>query len=232
MDKNPNLAMLMLAVERLGELCDEMVFLGGCATGLLISDPAAAPVRMTRDVDAIVQVASRAEYYRLADRLRQQGFQEDVSDDAPICRWLAGELILDVMPTESDILGFGNDWYQVAMEHAEAVYLPSGGVIQMVTAPYFLITKLEAFAGRGGGDYQLSHDMEDIIAVLDGRSEILDEIQQVEIDLQRALAEQFKKLLASARFVEAVSGHMPPDGVSQTRVPRIMKLLRAIAEMK
>ena len=32
---------MILAVEQLGELVDEMVFLGGCATGLLITDPAA-----------------------------------------------------------------------------------------------------------------------------------------------------------------------------------------------
>ncbi len=54
--QNPNLEILMLALDRLGELADEMVFVGGCATGLLITDAAAPPIRVTRDVDAIVQV--------------------------------------------------------------------------------------------------------------------------------------------------------------------------------
>jgi hypothetical protein len=53
--QNPNLEILTTAVEQLGELVDELVFLGGCATGLLITDPAAPPIRITRDVDAIVQ---------------------------------------------------------------------------------------------------------------------------------------------------------------------------------
>ena len=44
---NPNLEILEQTVERLGELADEMVFLGGCATGLLISDAAAPPIRVT-----------------------------------------------------------------------------------------------------------------------------------------------------------------------------------------
>ncbi|TDY02868.1 hypothetical protein [Thiohalophilus thiocyanatoxydans] len=57
-EKNPNLEILMLAVDKLGELAEEMVFLGGCATGLLITDPAAPPIRVTRDVDAIVQLAN------------------------------------------------------------------------------------------------------------------------------------------------------------------------------
>ena len=55
-------------------LTDQMVFLGGCATGLLLTDPAAPEVRPTRDVDVITEVGSLAEYYRLADALRVAGF--------------------------------------------------------------------------------------------------------------------------------------------------------------
>ena len=84
--QNPNLEIMLLAVEQLGELADQMVFLGGCATGLLITDPAAPPIRVTRDVDAIVQVASQIEYSKLSKKLRAKGFKEDLSDDAPICR--------------------------------------------------------------------------------------------------------------------------------------------------
>lgn len=52
--QNPNLAILEAAVQRLGALAEEMVFLGGCATGLLLTDAAAPPIRATKDVDAIV----------------------------------------------------------------------------------------------------------------------------------------------------------------------------------
>ena len=57
---DPNLEILKLAVDQLGELVDEMVFLGGCATGLLVTDPAADPIRTTDVGDAIVDVATRA----------------------------------------------------------------------------------------------------------------------------------------------------------------------------
>ncbi len=50
---NPNIEILSAAVERLGAVADEMVFLGGCATGLLITDPAAPSIRITTDVDVI-----------------------------------------------------------------------------------------------------------------------------------------------------------------------------------
>lgn len=229
-NQNPNIEILELVVARLGALADEMVFLGGCATGLLITDKAAPPIRATQDVDAIVQVVSPGEYYQLAEKLRGRGFQEDTSDDAPICRWVADRVILDVMPTETKILGFGNEWYQPAMEHAEGVELPSGRQIRMVSAPYFLITKLEAFDGRGGGDYLMSHDIEDIVAVLDGRKEIVEEVHASEPELLQALTERFTDLREDRRFIDAVSGHIPPDETSQARVVMVLEIIEQIAK--
>jgi len=230
--QNPNLKILMLAIKQLGKLADEMVFLGGCATGLLITDPAAPPIRVTRDVDAIVQVVSLADYYQLSKKLRTQGFSEDTSEDAPVCRWVAEKVILDVMPTDTQILGFGNKWYVSATANAESVQLLSGKKIRMVSAPYFLITKLEAFDGRGDGDYLSSHDVEDIIAVLDGRPEIVEEVKQAEPELVRELSERFQRLLQDNRFVDAVSGHMPTDETSQARVSILLKTIKELAESK
>jgi hypothetical protein len=50
-----------------------LVFLGGCATGLLISDAGAPPMRMTRDVDVIAEVASLSDYHGLSARLAAKG---------------------------------------------------------------------------------------------------------------------------------------------------------------
>jgi predicted nucleotidyltransferase len=171
--QNPNIQILEIAVDRLGELVSEMVFVGGCATGLLITDSAAPPIRVTQDVDVITEVASLNDYYRLSGKLRQRGFMEDQSPEAPICRWTAAGVVLDILLTNRKVLGFGNDWYQPALEAAAAVNLPSGRTIRMVTAPYFLATKLAAFDARGKGDFMMSHDMEDIIAVIDGRLNLL-----------------------------------------------------------
>jgi len=231
-ERNPNIEILELAVDQLDDLADEMVFLGGCATGLLITDPAAPPIRATKDVDAIVQVVSRAEYYRLADRLRGKGFSEDDSDDAPICRWKNETVILDVMPTDSDILGFGNEWYVSAIENAETTELPSGKKIRMVSAPYFLITKLEAFNGRGNNDYILSHDIEDIVAVLDGRPELVEEVKNAEPKLVVELVARFKEKLGDQAFVDSVYGHMPTDVTSQGRAEIIIKTIDKIVGRK
>lgn len=230
--QNPNIEILEMTVKQLGDLADDMVFLGGCATGLLITDKAAPPIRVTRDVDTIVQAGSLAEYHKLSEKLRKQGFKEDTSDDAPLCRWVGDNVILDVMPTDEKVLGFSNRWYPVAMQMAEAVMLPSGKHIQLVSSPCFLITKLEAFDGRGKRDYQLSHDMEDIIAVLDGRPELLDEVSGTDDKLKQELASRFRQLINNQRFLDALPGHLPTDSASQARLPLILNRVRAISEIQ
>lgn len=221
-----------IAVARLGVLAEEMVFLGGCATGLLITDAVAPPIRATKDVDVIVAVASLIEYHRLSKRLRELGFSEDQSPDAPICRWQAGGILLDVMPTHPEILGFGNEWYQPAFNEAEWRALPSGKKIRLVSAPYFLATKLAAFEGRGQGDYMMSHDMEDIVAVLDGRPEIVEEVRICDQKLRDHIRVRLAALVKDDRFLEALPGHMPGDAGSQARVPVIIQRLKAIIGSK
>jgi hypothetical protein len=95
------------------------VFVGGCATELLITDKAAAEVRPTLDVDAIAEITSYAGYETFSERLRKLGFQEDASENAPRCRWRQKTTVLDVMPLDATILGFSNSWYRPAMDHAE-----------------------------------------------------------------------------------------------------------------
>lgn len=228
--QNPNFEILELAVARLGALSDQMVFLGGCATGLLITDPAAPAIRTTEDVDVITEVASLGEYYALSERLRQQGFVEDQSEEAPMCRWVADGVVLDIMPTEPHVLGFGNEWYRLALETAIEITLSSGARIRRVTAPCFLATKLGAFENRGEGDYVMSRDMEDLVAVIDGRPGIVDEVTDCDATLRRHLGERMTTLLDDLRFTEALPGHLPGDAASQARVPEIQNRMRRIAQ--
>ena len=138
-------------------------------------------------------------------------------------------MILDVMPTKAEILGFGNQWYEPALSTARHVELPSGREIRIVTGPYFLATKLVAFDGRGNGDYMMSHDIEDVVAVLDGRPEIVDEVRDAEDSLRIFLARRFAELLGDARFEDAFPGHFPGDPASQARVPIVIERIKAIA---
>lgn len=183
---DPNRELLTRTAELLRPLADELVFVGGCATGLLITDPASGGVRATNDVDAIVEVSSYAKYNALSDRLRALGFRED-TEDGVICRWRHAELVLDVMPTHEAILGFSNRWFEPALASARDVKLGNAH-IRAISPVYFLATTLEAFRGRGRGDFANSHDLEDAITVIDGRPEIADEVRAAETDVRRYLS--------------------------------------------
>lgn len=226
---DPNLAMLEAMAARLGDLNKRLVFVGGCTRGLFVTDPLLPSVRVTRDVDVITEATSRHNYYQIEEQLRASGFSPDLSPDAPICRWRSGELILDLMPADESILGFSNRWYHDALAEARTLQLPSGREIRALTPTLFLATKLEAFHGRGQGDYWLSHDMEDIIYVIDGRAEIVAEVAAAAPPLGQYLQTQFASLLADRNFNEAISGFLPGDAVSQARIPRIIRRLQLIA---
>jgi hypothetical protein len=229
---NPNIEILEQAVALLGPLAGEVVFLGGCATGLLLTDPAAPPPRVTMDVDVIVELGSLAEYHRFSERLKKRGFVEDAGPKTPICRWRANHIILDVMPTEPGVLGFGNVWFSGAFKAAREVVLPSEQKLRLLPAPYFLATKLEAFDNRARGDFLLSPDMADIVAVLDGRPEIVDEVGQAEAELRTYLGQRFVELLENESFIEALPGHLQSDAASQARTKIILNRLQKISGRK
>jgi hypothetical protein len=231
-NRDTNIRMIIQVAIRLGDLKNKVVFVGGCATGLFITDPAMPEVRVTQDVDIIVEVASRMEYYRLEEELRSKGLRQDMSDDPPVCRWLVDTFKVDVMPTQEDILGFSNFWYLPAIRNANDFELERGLSIKLVSPPYFLATKIEAFEGRGGGDYMASHDMEDIITVLDGRPEIETEIINSPDDLKKFLSSSFRRFLVNEEFMDAIPGHLPPDYASQARLPRLIQYLGRIAKLQ
>jgi hypothetical protein len=70
---DPNRALFESVVRLLGPRLDDLVFVGGCTTGLFLTDAAASGIRPTKDVDAIVDVTSYAKYTELAQKLQGLG---------------------------------------------------------------------------------------------------------------------------------------------------------------
>lgn len=225
---DPNRALFESVVRLLAPVLNELVFVGGCTTGLFITDPAAAGIRPTKDVDAIVDVTSYAKYAALSERLHALGLTEDTTPGAPLCRWRRNTLIVDVMPMDERILGFSNRWYPSAIETAQRFDI-AGHNVQVVTPALFIATKLDAFHGRGGGDFVASHDLEDIIAVIDGRSEIEREIAATSTDVRHYIASELRALLDNRDFVEALGGFLFPDAASQGRRSRLEGRLRSLS---
>jgi predicted nucleotidyltransferase len=228
---DPNVALLETVANRLGKaLRNRLVFVGGAVVGLLITDPAMPSIRPTQDVDLIAEVLARADFYELENLLRAQGFAQDLRPDAPICRWQVDHVTVDVMPTLQGILGFTNRWYDLAVSTAQPIILPSGTTIHVVRAPVFIATKLEAFAGRGGGDYLFSHDLGDLLSVVDGRDTLLDEYAACPPALRAYLAQSIGSFLTKRAFIEALPGHLPGDAASQARLPDLQAKLQRLAQ--
>ena len=233
---NPNLAILELVAQALGPVCDNVIFVGGCATGLLLTQERPDRIRMTEDVDIVAHALTVHDYHAIEKQVRARGFSNDMRPDAPICRWVYKSVTLDLMPTVKDILGFANRWYPLALQTAQPVTLPSGITIKLISAPVFIGTKLEAFKDRGKDasgrpDFLGSHDLEDIITVVDRRPELLEECRASASELRVYLANEFQTLFANPEFEQALSGHLPGDSFSQQRAKPLAKTLRELSRL-
>lgn len=211
----------------LGPLLDRLVFVGGCAAGLLVSEQGATPIRPTLDVDLIAHVTALPQYHDLEAEFTRLGFKRDTDADAPICRWRYRGIRVDLMPSDPGVLGFANRWYPMALETASNHVLPGGAVIRLISAPAFLATKFEAFTDRGNSDVLGSHDLEDLINVIANREGILEEIRSSPAGLRAGLAEQCRELLGVGDFDSYLPGLVLDDTGQQTDL--VLARLRAIA---
>lgn len=84
---------------------------------------------------------------------------------------------------------------------------------------------MEAFPGRGKMDFQASHDLEDFVAVIEGRDTLLREIAESPLALRLYLAEAAKMLLAESRFLDVLPGFV----LDSERVPLIQGRLAGLA---
>lgn len=222
--------LIVYAAHKLGDLRDEVAFLGGAVVGLLITEAGGIPLRATKDVDVVVEVGTRVDYYRVDERLRKLGFSNDMN--GPVCRYLHDGIAVDVMPTDPDVLGFANRWYPLAMKSAKLMTLRDGIDINLITAPCFLATKMEAFddSGREGhGDIFASRDFGDVIRVIDGRPSLVKEVLVASDELHGYLRERFARVLAENYLEEAIAEHVD-SGREEIVVHRIKALASAGAD--
>jgi predicted nucleotidyltransferase len=223
---NPNLAMLMAMAQAMGPLCEQVVFVGGCATGLLVDDAELMDVRPTEDVDAIVEVASLVAYHRVADQLMDRGFKQTMADNTPPFRWYWNRMQLDLVPLDEKVLGFANRWYRVGYEAALAVELAGGLKLRHLSAPHFLATKFEAFKDRGNNDVYLSHDLEDIMTVMEGRSAVTREMAAAHETIRKHVGQSVNALLDMPAFINALPGLLSDPGKEQAVTARLKEIAR------
>ncbi len=223
-----HIEMLETVAFHLGELMDDVVFVGGVTTSCFITDPAVTGVRSTKDVDIVLDITSYSQFDAIGELLLKKGFQHGVSPDAPICRWRIADVFVDVMPTLEDVLGFSNRWYLLGMRKNRIHLLPSGTEIRILAPELFVASKIEAFLGRGKGDFLLSHDIEDIITLIDGRVELVPEIKASENNVQEFIRHYFNEFLQKNEFQTALMGYLPFDRIGQSRFDILVSRIESV----
>lgn len=227
---SPNRDRLVRTARRIEPLLAELVFVGGQVGELLVTNPAAVRIRPTDDVDVIVRAATRGAYHDLQQQLRTFGFEPDMAEGAPLCRVRTRDgLVLDAMPLDPGILGFSNSWYTWAIASAAPIELEPGLLIMAVTAPAFLATKWEAYAGRGGDDPLTSRDLEDILTLVAGRPSIVEEVAAAPEAPRTLIADCTRKLLLHDWAGEIVENAIHDARHVPGLLDRVLARLRAIA---
>jgi predicted nucleotidyltransferase len=216
--------------DRLDRAGLDYAFVGGSIVNLLLDHPALAPARPTDDVDVIVETVTSRRYSDVEAALRELGFDHDMREKAPRCRWVLGELTVDIMPTDGAFLGLNTAWFKEVLETATEITV-AGTRLRLISPVAFIATKYVAFCDRGGGDYYASHDLEDLVTVIDGREQIAAEIDRAPAGLRGYVCEAVRTLLGTAAFDEALTGHLPGDRASQARLPGLRQKLQAIAAL-
>lgn len=202
------------------------VFTGGGIVGLLITDPAAPSPSRTKDIDLVLGIANYAEFERMGEMLRKAGFRQDGSSNESIESWRWKEIRVDFLP-HRPIGGMqANRWFPFLMEEAKCVEVVSGKFAWCASAPCFIATKFEAFFSRGNGDYLLSKDIEDILAVIDGRAEFLNEINVCAHEVRDFVTHCCRCLLADERFMDCLQQLIPDDQREAIVTNRLLQLVR------
>ena len=208
MNKNPaSIDMIKVVAHALGDLNPKGVYVGGATVPLYIPQQYWPQARPTEDIDIVMEIVGRREGWVNDEVLRRKGFEHDISEGAPICRWLYKGLKVDIMSPDPSITGFTNKWYEEGVERSKEVDLKAVR-IRIFTTLYFLASKIEAFKSRGKGDFTGSKDMEDIISILEVHAVagIETDLAMASVGLKKYLIKEFQSLQKNDGFLDALPG--------------------------
>jgi predicted nucleotidyltransferase len=190
----------------LGELNNDVVFVGGAMVSLYIDDPAAEDIRPTKDIDLTFQITTVGKLEQLRETLAKKGFAQTHEDDI-ICRFRYDELLVDVMSTVSVGWAPSNRWFMPGFQRA-VKYNLEDVIIKILPLPYFLASKMEAFFDRGINDLYGSHDFEDILYIINYTSTLEQQVFSADEEVKLYLTECVKNILSRDKILAVIPGHL------------------------
>lgn len=206
-NKTINIGVVAEVAEGLQQYREQVVFVGGAVISLYTDDPAADEIRPTKDIDFTVNIIDIGEYHKTIEELRKLGFHPDPFGTS-ICSYKFKKYPVDIIPAEDSVFGESNRWYKIGFEDLWKVYAKDQE-IYILSAPCFLATKFEAFNNRGK-DYRTSHDIEDIIYIIDNRTTIVEEIKNTDKRILDFLQSEFQKIIDKGLLEELLLTHIHP----------------------
>ena len=221
-----NLALVAQVANGLQELKDKMVFIGGAVISLYTDDPAAEEIRPTSDIDMTINLANYIEWAQMQERLAELGFYPDPQGQS-ICSYKYQDIAIDIMPADDSNIGISNIWYKPGFKYLQKIALEDGTSINILPAPYFLATKLEAFKDRGKNDFYGSHDFEDIIYLIDNRTTIVEEILTADEEIRQYIKEELTLIKNHKQADEILAMHIHPL-IREERFKMLMDKIKQI----
>lgn len=206
-NKTINIGVVAEVAEALKGLREDMVFVGGAVISLYADDPAADEIRPTQDVDVTMAILNLHHWQELQEKLRGLGFHPDPFGHAT-CRYIYKDIAVDIMAAEDGLFGPSNRWYKIGFEDIRVAKVKDQE-INILSAPCYLSTKFEAFNSRGK-DCRTSHDMEDIIYVIDNRISIVEEVNTTDERIHSFLKNELLKIVNNGLLTEVLIAHLHP----------------------
>ncbi|WP_234567495.1 hypothetical protein [Rhodohalobacter sp. 614A] len=216
---------LIKAAKKLEDFLEDAAFVGGAILHTYLPKNFEGQTRITYDLDIVIRLTHYGRLEDLNERLATIGFYPD-KESSIICRYTDGELLLDVMPTKSKILGFTNQWYEEGLDNKEWISLNEETSIPRFTLPYYLAAKWEAVKNRGKNDWRMSKDMEDIITLVNYGA--IENLVNPKSKVLEYLKDSFRELIDHRNGREIILSHL--SGVDRTNVGGILRDLYSFSK--
>lgn len=216
-----NLTIVEKVASALGELNDEVIYVGGAIISLYVTDEGAEQPRPTKDIDISVQISTYSQMDQLRVKLAAKNIHPAPTETI-MYRYSYEGIIIDFIPYEETPLGPTNRWLKPGFEKAHPAKI-GDAEIKILPVSLFLATKWEAFNSRGG-DPRISHDFEDIIYVIDNNLNLVDDVIKAENDVQEFLKGMSNEILSHSSRNEIIECHINPYTMEERRKVIINKL--------
>lgn len=227
MHRYPYIESIRLVADAMSRVDDEVVFVGGSVLGLYIRDSVAAEVRPTMDIDVFLHVVSASDAENIRQRMITAGFQQ-LAEDTVMCRFRLSGTVVDVMSTTSVSWMPSNRWFLPGLSHTIRVDIDGIG-IRLLSLPYFISAKWDAFQSRGMDEPRLSHDFEDIAWLIDHVVDLDEILSASDEHVRRHVIHIFELILERSDTLEALRANIEPatrEARYQAAIARLRHIVR------